>query len=80
MGARTVKCTCSCTDCGQPTRRRNERDGVPLCFGCALDHAIRAAKEMHAKSGPTWDKFLAATQTRGRPTVPRDAKGRWAPD
>ena len=80
MGARTVKCTCSCTDCGQPTNRRNKRTGKPVCFECSLQRRIDAVREMHAKSGPAWDKFLASTQTRGRPTVPRDAKGRWAPD
>lgn len=54
-----------CDDCGIETFRAKRPDRPNLCTECAQNRAIVGAREMHAKSGPAWDRWLASNATKG---------------
>lgn len=38
-----------------------------MCFSCGQEAAANAARQMHARSGPAWDRFCAAMAAKGTP-------------
>jgi ribosomal protein L37AE/L43A len=63
-----------CEDCGKRTMRYRDPDQPWVCDDCSLDRAEMAARQMAARQGPYWDRFVAAMTARGRPPA-QNAKG-----
>jgi len=56
-----------CRVCGSGVEVGVRTRKAPRCLDCGLDAAIEAARQMHAKSGPLYDKWLARPNKGGRP-------------
>ena len=49
----------ACEQCGQPVHvGRNKRNAM-LCLDCRIARSTSCAHQMHDRSGPYWDKWIA---------------------
>jgi len=58
--------TMPCRDCNTPMQVGANTRNAPRCLECGIKAAIKASDEMRRKSGPTYDKYLAAMAQRFR--------------
>lgn len=56
----------TCPGCRKPTKRRAPAGAVVRCHPCAIEHAAEVARQMAAKEGPYWQKWLFAYSTKIR--------------
>lgn len=47
-----------CPDCGAEHERRGPAVPIMKCHPCTIANAAEAARQMHAKSGPYYDRWL----------------------
>lgn len=59
--------TVTCHKCGSQIRKWVKAGRQPMCFSCGQEAAANAARQMHARSGPAWDRFCAAMAAKGTP-------------
>lgn len=59
--------TRNCADCGQEVTGRLPMVKDIRCIACAITRAANAAREMAAKSGPAYDRWLETRGPQGRP-------------
>lgn len=48
----------TCPDCGTPVLRRRAKGSVVRCPPCAIEYSAESARQLHAHSGPLYDKWL----------------------
>ena len=48
-----------CADCGTPTVRVLSSHQSRVCQPCAAARSAAACQQLHDKSGPYWDKYVA---------------------
>lgn len=53
-----------CEVCGKYVERNRHSADPHRCLPCALDAATEAAVQMHNRSGPLWDKYVAKREAR----------------
>jgi len=51
--------TFDCADCGAHVTRTLSSHQSRVCQPCAADRSAAAVQQLHDKSGPYWDKYLA---------------------
>lgn len=49
-----------CDKCGDPVEVNAQTVNAPTCYNCGMQRAIDAATQMHNKSGPFYDRWLAS--------------------
>lgn len=59
-----------CADCGAPTRRKRTSGEPLICVDCGVERAIEAARQMHARKGPLYDRFLEKRHPPGQARQP----------
>jgi hypothetical protein len=69
----------TCRICGVRTSGGGRKQKAKVCTDCGAATSAQAAREMHAKSGPAWDKYVASGQVLGRTNAPRGPDGRLLP-
>lgn len=52
-------------DCGEPATPSSIQSGKRRCIECSNRAVAQAAREMHAKSGPAYDAWLASSGPDG---------------
>lgn len=60
-----------CEDCGEVVIRRWQNARARVCFTCGLRRHLDQVRDMHAHSGPYYERWLAATG-RGSTTETKD--------
>lgn len=50
----------TCVDCGEPTVRRRANGAQVRCPLCAIAYSAEVIRQLHARSGPIFDKWLLA--------------------
>jgi DNA-directed RNA polymerase subunit RPC12/RpoP len=56
-----------CDDCGQTVTRNRKSGDALVCVECGIQRTLAAAIQLHSKSGPYYDKWLASKGVAGRP-------------
>lgn len=55
-----------CRGCGRPMTVDVQTRNSPRCLDCGVGAAVAAARQMHDKAGPAWERWLASNANKGR--------------
>jgi len=56
-----------CNECGNPVTVNAQTVKAPRCYECGLAAHVEQIRQMAAKSGPYYDRWLETNGPKGRP-------------
>lgn len=54
--------TFDCGDCGAPVAKRAAAGATVFCVPCNIEHSAECQRQLHARSGPYWERFAWANR------------------